>query len=215
MTKYGLLIKTELCVGCKICTNACKDEYEGNEYLPYSAPQPESQVTFGPSFYPNPSPSLTVNVQPGQEWIKVPNQVTGTFPGVASKYIPTPCMHCENAPCVAAAQNGAVYTRPDGIVIIDPEKSYGQTQLKQSSACPYGVISWNSSASIPQKCTLCAHLVDQGKTPRCVEACPVAAIVFGDISDPNSGISKEIASLNAKQMHPEYGTKPKVYYTGL
>jgi len=215
MTRYGFLIRVDLCVGCKVCTNACKDEFEDNEYLPWSAPQPESSVTYGPSFYPTPASTLSVVVQPGQEWISVPNSVSGTFPNVTSKYIPTPCQHCSNPPCVTASKNSAVYARPDGIVIIDPDKSSEQSQLGQPSACPYGKIYWNVNASLPQKCTFCAHLIDQGKTPRCVEACPVAAISFGDLSNSSSTISQAIKSLGAKQLHPEYGTSPNAYYVGL
>jgi Fe-S-cluster-containing dehydrogenase component len=214
MTSYGMLIRVDLCIGCKICTNACKDEFEDNDYLPYSAQQPESQVTYGPTFYPTPATTLTVSVQPGQEWINVPNQVSGKYPNVTSKYIPMPCMQCSSAPCQTAAKNAAIYTRPDGIVIIDPDLSSEQTQI--APACPYSKIFYNSSALIPQKCTFCAHLLDSGQTaPKCVQSCPVSALVFGDLSDPKSTISQQIASLSAVPLHPEYNTKPKVYYVGL
>jgi NAD-dependent dihydropyrimidine dehydrogenase PreA subunit len=123
-------------------------------------------------------------------------------------------MHCENPPCVHAAENNAVYKRPDGIVMIDPEKAAGQKQIV--GACPYRVIYWNEEKNIPQKCTLCAHLLDQGwKEPRCAEACPTQAMVFGDMDDPKSEISKLIASGKAEVIHPEYGLKEKVSYVGL
>jgi len=209
-----MLIRADLCIGCKVCTNACKDEFEDNDYLPYSAQMPESQVTYLPSFYPTPSSTLSVSVQPGQEWISVPNQVTGTFPNVTSKYIPMPCMMCQSAPCQTAAKNKAVFTRPDGIVIIDPDLSSGQTQI--APACPYSKIFYNSNALLPQKCTFCAHLLDAGQTaPKCVQSCPMSALVFGDVSNPNSAISQQIASLKAVPLHPEYNTKPNVYYVGL
>ena len=115
----------------------------------YSAAQPESQVTYGPSFYPSPASSLAVSVQPGQEWISVVSQVTGKYPNITAKYIPTPCQHCSNAPCQAAAKNKAVYTRPDGIVLIDPELSSGQTQI--APACPYGKIFFNTNSQITAK----------------------------------------------------------------
>jgi Fe-S-cluster-containing dehydrogenase component len=65
--------------------------------------------------------------------------------------------------------------RADGIVLIDPEKSVGQRSLV--AACPYGAIWWNAEKNLPQKCTLCAHLLDTGwKAPRCVQACPTGAL---------------------------------------
>jgi NAD-dependent dihydropyrimidine dehydrogenase PreA subunit len=123
-------------------------------------------------------------------------------------------MHCDDAPCIKAAQNGAVYRRPDGIVIIDPVKSKGQKQIVTS--CPYRVIYWNEEKDIPQKCSLCAHLLDEGwKEPRCVELCPTGALVFGDLDDPESEAAKLVASGNTEALHPEYDTRTKVTYIGL
>ena len=89
------------------------------------------------------------------------------------------------------ARNGAVYRRPDGIVIIDPERSKGQKAIAE--ACPIGAVYWNDELGLPQKCTMCAHLLDKGyAAPRCVEACPNDALHFGDLDDPGSGISLAI-----------------------
>jgi NAD-dependent dihydropyrimidine dehydrogenase PreA subunit len=109
-----------------------------------------------------------------------------------------------------------VEQRPDGIVVIDPVKAQGQKEVV--SACPYRVIYWNEEKKLPQKCTFCAHLLDKGwKEPRCVESCPTKALVFGDVNDPNSEISKVIAAAKGKLelLHPEYGLMPKVQYIGI
>jgi Fe-S-cluster-containing dehydrogenase component len=192
MAKYGMVIDITKCNGCYNCFLACRDEHCGNDYPRYSASQPMT----------------------GQFWMRVIEKERGKYPKVKLAYIPVPCMHCDNAPCIKAAQNGAVYRRPDGIVIIDPEKSKGQKQIV--SACPYRVIYWNEEKDIPQKCTLCAHLLDEGwKEPRCVELCPTGALVFGDLDDPNSDAAKFIASGATEPLHPEYGLKEKVVYIGL
>ena len=212
--RYGMLIQNDKCVGCSVCTLSCKDEYIGNDYPGYSAAQPAPAYGFGPNQtfgWPTQGTTLALWYKPGQNWISYGKQIKGTFPNVTSKFSYTPCMQCDNAPCVTASKNGAVYTRPDGIVMIDPAKSSGQSSLPAS--CPYGVLFWNADQSIAQKCTMCAHLVDQGKNPKCVDSCPLNVILFGDLNDSTSTISQQITALKAQPLHPEYGTKPKVYYT--
>ena len=94
-------------------------------------------------------------------------------------YLPTPCMHCANAPCISNCKDEAIYRREDGLVIIDPQKCTGCGDCVD--ACPYGAIYFNEELSIAQKCTGCAHLIDQGwKEPRCADACPTGAIRFGE-----------------------------------
>jgi Fe-S-cluster-containing dehydrogenase component len=192
MTKYGMVIDTTKCNGCYNCFLVCKDEYCGNDYPPYSLSQPMT----------------------GHFWMRMIEKERGQYPKVKVAYTAIPCMHCENAPCVKASQNGAVYRRPDGIFMVDPAKAVGQKEIL--NYCPYRVIYWNEEKNIPQKCTLCAHLLDAGwKEPRCVEACPTGALVFGDMDDPNSEVSKLIASGKTEVLHPEYGLQEKVRYIGL
>ncbi len=93
-------------------------------------------------------------------WIDVKRCERGQYPLIDVAYRPTPCMH---------AANGAITLRDDGIVLIDPEKAKGQKHLVQS--CPYGAIYWNEEKEVPQKCTMCAHLLDDDwKQPRCAQA---------------------------------------------
>ena len=192
MTRYGMVIDITKCNGCYNCFLACRDEYCGNDYPPYSLAQPMSS----------------------HFWMKIIERERGKYPKVKVAYMPMLCMHCDDAQCVKMSHNGSVYRRPDGIIIIDPEKSRGQKRLL--SACPYRVIYWNEEAEIPQKCTFCAHLLDAGwKEPRCVEACPTGALVFGDLDDPDSPVSRITASGNIEVLHREYDMKDKVTYIGL
>ena len=192
MTKYGMIIDTTRCTGCYNCFLTCRDEFAGNDNGKYAAAQPMS----------------------GMNWMKIIEKERGQYPKVKVAYMPMMCMHCEDAGCIKAARDGAVYRRPDGIVIIDPVKAKGQKQIVD--ACPYRVIEWNEEAQLPQKCNMCAHMLDKGeKVPRCVESCPTGALVFGDLEDPKSEISKLMASGKTEVLHPEYGLKEKVRYIGL
>ncbi len=144
------------CNGCHNCQIACKDEHCGVEWSPYAKPQP-----------------LT-----GQFWMRVDERVRGSVPVVKISYTPVMCNHCDDAPCMAAARDGAMYRRSDGLVVIDPEKAVGQRQIVD--ACPLHAVYWNEELSLPQKCTGCAHLLDDGwQVPRCVDACPTEALRFG------------------------------------
>jgi Fe-S-cluster-containing dehydrogenase component len=192
MARYEMLIDVSRCIGCYNCFLACRDEYAGNDHLPVSIAQPQS----------------------GQAWMAIQEHERGAFPKVKMAHVPVPCLHCREASCVAAATGGAVYRREDGIVLIDPEKAVGQRKIV--SSCPYRVIFWNEEKNVPQKCTFCAHLLDAGwKEPRCVEACPTRALVFGIAGDPNGAVAKLRAAKSIEELHPEYGMRPSVNYLGL
>lgn len=180
------VIDISKCSGCYNCQLACKDEHAGNDWSPYAKPQPDI----------------------GQFWAKVDDFVEGTIPKVKVHYIPRLCNHCEKAACMESCALGAVYRREDGLVIIDPEKCTGCGDCMK--ACPYDVIYFSQELGIAQKCTGCAHLLDNGyKLPRCVEACPTNAMVFGEeraLSDLIEG---------ATVLKPEEGLHPKVYYRNI
>jgi Fe-S-cluster-containing dehydrogenase component len=168
------------CNGCHNCQIACKDEHCENDWSPYAKPQPNT----------------------GQFWIKVDEKTHGQTPKVKVEYISKLCNHCENAQCLTAAKDEAVYRREDGLIIFDPEKSVGQKAIAE--ACPYGAAYWNEELSIPQKCTGCAHLLDAGEIPHCVDLCVTGALRFGEYED----FADELDS--AELNMPEYG--PHVYY---
>ena len=173
------------CSGCYNCQLACKEEHCTNEWLPIAAKQPMT----------------------GQFWLQVEEHVEGTKPKVKIHYIPVLCNHCSDPACRKAAKDGAVYKREDGLVIIDPEKAKGQKEIAE--ACPYGAVFWNEELQIPQKCTGCAHLLAEGKTPRCVDVCHTGAIRFGE--------EEEFAEFieGADVRMSESGCGPRVYYRNI
>jgi Fe-S-cluster-containing dehydrogenase component len=146
--------------------------------------------------------------------MKVIEKERGQYPKVKVAYTAIPCMQCANPACAAAAQGGAVYRRADGIVIIDPDEAAEQRLIVDG--CPHRVIFWNEEKRVAQKCTFCAHLLDAGwKEPRCVEACPTNALVFGDLDDPDSEVSRLVAAGTTEELHPEYDLGAAVRYIGL
>jgi len=178
------IIDVAKCNGCYSCQIACKDEHVGNDWPPFALSQPDT----------------------GHFWLKLEEKTHGSVPKVKVAYTAKPCMHCDSAPCILAGGD-AVYKREDGLVIIDPEKAKGKKELLDS--CPYDAIFWNEELNLPQKCTGCAHLVGEGRPPRCVEVCPTDALSFGEEEEFGDLI------LKAEVMLPEAKTKPRVYYLNL
>jgi len=62
------------------------------------------------------------------------------------------------------------------------------------------------------KCSFCAHRVDQGRKPACVETCVGSARMFGDLDDPSDAVAQIVAGGVARPLMPHLGTRPNVYY---
>jgi Fe-S-cluster-containing dehydrogenase component len=187
MGEKRFLIDADKCTACQLCVVACKDEHVGSAYAPWTKPQPET----------------------GHFWIDVLSQERGRIPRVRVTHMPLMCQHCANAPCTKACPEGAIKTRPDGLVWIDPAACTGCGLCRE--ACPYDVIYMNDELGIAQKCTGCAHRVDEGALPRCAEICPHDAIIFGE--DTDSPFRQ--ADRPLETYHPEYQAQPRVYWKGL
>ncbi len=189
MKKPIMVIDVARCHDCNNCFMSCKDEYCGNDFLPYTLSQ----------------------VRHGQRWMDVQRMERGDFPYVDASYLPTPCQQCQDAPCIEAGK-GAVTRREDGIVMIDIEKAKGNKEL--AAACPYGAISYNEEHDLPQKCSFCAHLLDQGwEKPRCVQSCPTEALQFHWVED--SELESFCKENGLEAYKAELGTNPHVLYKNL
>lgn len=181
MGNKTFLMDVEKCTGCMLCTIACKDEHVDSSYAPWAKPQPDT----------------------GQFWINILAKERGRIPRVRMSYLPVHCQNCANAPCIPVCPEAAIKTRDDGLVWIDPALCTGCDLCLP--ACPYDVIFKNDDLGIAQKCTGCAHRVDEGLEPRCVDVCPHVAITFGEVE--NTG--------QLETYLPETGAEPRVYWNGL
>lgn len=181
--RYGLVIDLDRCLGCQTCRIACKVE---NSLDIGSGIRVD---TIGGTYQDTPE---------------------GKYPNLSMYFLPVPCMHCGEAPCIEACPEEAIYKRQDGIVLIDEEKCNG-CQLC-IPACPYGALTYDDQRDVIVKCTLCNHRIDQGLEPFCVVMCEDGSIFFGDLNDPESEVSQLISQKNAYTLKPEAGTEPSVYY---
>ena len=190
MKKWNMVIDLALCNDCNCCFMADKDEYTGNDWLPYSKAQPWE----------------------GHRWISIERKERGQFPQIQVVHRPSPCMHCDNAPCMDAAPDGTIYKLANGLVIIDPEKAVGHPEIVNT--CPYGAIYWNDEANVAQKCTGCAHLMEEGWTQtRCSQGCPTGALTL--VLADDAEMAALVKEQDLKAYRADLGTSPRVLYKDL
>jgi len=147
-----------------------------------------------------------------------------------NRHAPRSCNHCDKPPCAQVCPVRATYKRDDGIVIVDHHRCIGCRYCM--IACPYNARQFNfkdnedwpnqehpkRSHGVAEACNLCAHRLDVGKMPACVEACGksgAGALFVGDLNDPDSDVSRLISGNTVKRIREDLGTEPKVYYIGL
>jgi Fe-S-cluster-containing dehydrogenase component len=156
----------------------------------------------------------------------------------ARYWFPRPCFHCDKPMCVSVCPVGATFKRPDGIVLIDNQRCIGCKFCM--TGCPYSarVFNWKDpEVEVPEghvydpetnipavegtvgKCVFCADKLRKNELPRCVEACPMGVIYFGDILEDTvtNGVetlrfSKLMVDRAGYRYREELGTLPSVYY---
>jgi molybdopterin-containing oxidoreductase family iron-sulfur binding subunit len=198
--RWGMLIDSGKCAeGCDDCVTACNTE---NGLKGFDRPTTDAQ------------------------WIrkvKLKDKQTGH-----TQTLPMLCQHCEHPPCVDVCPTGASFKRADGIVLVDKHICIGCRYCMM--ACPYKARSFIHETLQDQmphaprgkgtveSCTFCVHRVDSGRTPACVEACTAEnhnAMVFGDLNDPDSAISKELKQHSSRQIRADLQLNTGVRYRGI
>jgi len=136
----------------------------------------------------------------------------GLFPDIKRMFLVQRCNHCTNAPCVTICPVLALEKRDDGIVDLDRDACIGCRACMQ--ACPYDAIYLNEDTGSVEKCHFCAHRVEVGLQPACVNVCPTESIISGDFDDDDSIVWGLIRDKETKVRRKEQGTKPNVRYIG-
>ncbi len=203
-TRWGMVIDLNKCLpGCTACLDACRKE---------------NNVAY------HEDPRWDVH------WIRKVTIRSRNTPQPVEKVVLLLCNHCDDPPCALVCPVKATYRRSDGIVIVDKHRCIGCRYCMV--ACPYNARYFNykenhdwpnrdypvRSHGVTESCNFCAHRVDVGGIPACVEACRKIyqnALSFGNLNDPNSEVAALIRDNSVKRLREGLGTAPKVYYIGL
>jgi [DsrC]-trisulfide reductase subunit O len=201
-SRWGLLVDVNKCsADCNACVTACSDE---NGWKDNGNPLTDAQ------------------------WIRkvdLKDKSTGR-----AFSLPVMCQHCDEPPCVDVCPTNASFKRADGIVLVDKHTCIGCRYCMM--ACPYKARSFihepvpdeDKRSWAPrgkgtvESCTLCVHRVDRGDIPACAIACGETgngAILFGDLKDPDSEISRRLASYPSVALRDDLGLDPGVRYANL
>ncbi len=200
--RWGMLIATEKCAnGCDACVAGCNSEHglksSGRDDI-------------------------------DAQWIRkigLKDKLSGR-----ESSLPMMCQHCESAPCVDVCPTGASFKRADGVVLVNKHTCIGCRYCMM--ACPYKARSFihetltDQLSTAPrgkgtvESCTLCVHRIDEATDlqPACAVACADAghnAILFGDLNDPSSDISRQLAATGATQIRSDLELNTSIRYTGV
>ena len=200
LVRWGMLVDVTRCVdGCTDCVDACNTEH-GLQGM--GRPETDAQYI---------------------RKLKVTDRSTGRV-----ESFPMLCQHCESAPCVDVCPTGASFRREDGIVMVDKHTCIGCRYCML--ACPFKARSFvheNLTDQVPttprgkgtvESCNFCVHRVDNSESPACVDACDKVghkALVFGDIHDPDSEVSRQRQEKPTTQVRADLDLNTGVRYHGI
>jgi len=215
MALWGMVIDLDRCTGCQACVMACKAE---NNVAAVGAKEAARGRTIS--------------------WMQVLTEESEE----RTRFLPRPCLQCDDPPCTRVCPVYATYRNPEGIVAQIYARCIGCRFCM--AACPYNAKYFNwlryqreapgqnpdvsvRSKGVVEKCTFCHHRLQKARqralaerrdlapgeyVPACAETCPSRAITFGDLSDPGSEVAGLARSPRAFRLGEGLGTKPKVIY---
>ncbi len=204
---WVMVIDQDLCTGCGYCTLACQAHNDTPPTIEWTRVIYDRKIGDRDIFLPRPcqhcdhAPCISV-CPVGASYKRADGIVMMNYDRCIG------CRYCQIAcPYQARAFNWEKFEGENPAV-----PDFGKPEVERR---PRGVA---------EKCTFCYHRIDRGleqgmtpgvdsfATPACVLACPVGARIFGDLNDPESNVSKVLATHPYFQLRPDMGNHTRVYY---
>jgi molybdopterin-containing oxidoreductase family iron-sulfur binding subunit len=220
-----MVIDLQRCVGCGACSISCRNENNVPEGIYWSNKITETKGTF-PNVRHHYIPTLCNHCQYAPCVRGCPTKAMHKLDNGITMHDPKKCIGCKYCE----------FNCPYGVIYFNwhkPHKFWRDTEpvMKGGTASPEELVQNVKGKGVPyynperegthsdirpkgivEKCTLCDHRVRKGKLPRCVEACPADARVFGDISDPESEVNVLLGKFRPFRLREQLGTEPHVFY---
>ena len=210
MATWGMVIDLGSCTGCQACVIACKAENN----IPSVGPEEAAKGRVISWMQVLAEPTEGAALPPAGEGRK-PEHPEADREGEVKRFLPRPCLQCDDPPCTKVCPVYATYKNPEGIVA----QIYGRCIGCRfcMAACPYNAkfFNWHEyqhpapgqnpdvslrPKGVVEKCTFCHHRLQKARETAaaekrrmrageydtaCAEACPARAITFGDLGDPD------------------------------
>ncbi len=220
--RWGMAVDLDRCTGCEACVTACRAENN----VPTAGPD---QASRGRAihwirverYYEGDFPDVRVKFRP------VLCQQCDAAP--CEPVCPTYASHHTEEGLNAQVYNRCIGTRycanacPYNVRFFDFGNPVWDKPLNLQLNPDVSV----REVGVMEKCTFCIQRINEGKiqaesekrevkdgeiNPACAQACPTTAIVFGDLNDPESAVSRLSRSPRGTKLLEDLGTKPKITY---
>jgi len=220
-----MVIDLDKCTGCQSCSLACKTENN----VPHATPE-EHERRMAPFWH------KVIAVSDGE----YPSQSINLIPFPCMHCDNAPCVSVCPARATYHREDGIViqnYRRCIGCKYCIIACPYGVRNFNYKDQEPQkydrpdlppertdrGIWPYPHRVhGVVEKCTFCFQRIDKGLmegkkigtevVPACAQACPARAIKFGDLDDPDSEVSRLLATREWFRLREGMGTEPKVFY---
>ncbi|OEH85037.1 4Fe-4S ferredoxin [Desulfuribacillus stibiiarsenatis] len=207
MSKYGMVIDLDRCIGCNACTIACKQENNTPPEIHYNVVIEKEEGTFPhvrkmflPRICMQCDKPPCVKVCPVGATRKRNNGIVDIDYATCIG-----CRYCMTA-CPYGARSfdfGVNYYKEPTQFESSVYYEYENTYIREKGEAPQNNV---------RKCHYCSHRLQQGKKPACVTVCLGKARIFGDLNDKDSIISRVVTK--SWGLKNNLGTEPRTRYLG-